>query len=83
MTEYEKILSQEITALTGVEAEKLMEIGLVEPKQAKKWLVRHHYYTLAKTGRTYTDIKYELSDRYGISVSSIEKMVYRKSTSAG
>jgi hypothetical protein len=31
---------------------------------------------LAKTGRTYTDIKLELSVDYGVSVSMIEKMIY-------
>ncbi len=73
-----KELSREITEMAGVEAEKLMDLGLLEPMQAKRWLVKRRYFMLAKTGRTYTDIKYELSERYGISVSAIEKMIYRK-----
>ena len=72
-----QVISAEIKALTGIETDRLLEVGLLSPKQAKKWLVRQQYYVLAKTGRTYTDIKYELSERYGVSVSTIEKMIYR------
>jgi hypothetical protein len=72
-----EVLVKEIEAATGIEAGPLLEIGLIQPKEAKKWLVRQLYYQLAKTGRTYADIKYELSDRFGISVSSIEKLIYR------
>ncbi len=73
-----QIIAAEIKALTGIEADALMELGLLHPGHARKWLVRQRYFDLARTGRTYTDIKYELSERYGISVSSIEKLVYRK-----
>jgi hypothetical protein len=76
MGENIKELSQEIKEIAGYETKELMELGLLPPKHAKKWLVKQRYFLLAKTGRTYTDIKYELSERYGISVSSIEKMVY-------
>jgi hypothetical protein len=34
--------------------------------------------TLEKRGRTYANIKNELSVDYGVSVSTIEKLVYRK-----
>ena len=68
----------EIQQLTGVDAEKLFEIGLIPPNHARNWIVKEKYYQLARTGRTYTDIKYELSLDYGMSVSSIEKMIYRK-----
>jgi hypothetical protein len=78
MTVSEVDIKHEIKEIVGVEAVNLMSMGLIEPKQAVRWLVRRQYFALAKTGRTYTDIKYELSERYGISVSSIEKMIYRK-----
>jgi len=72
-----EMIAHELHAAVGIEAEKLLEIGLVKPHEAKKWLVKHYYYQWAKSGRTYADIKYELSLRYGISVSSIEKIIYR------
>ena len=68
----------EIQQLTGLDAEKLFEIGLIPANHARKWIVKEKYYQLAKTGRTYTDIKYELSLDYGMSVSAIEKLIYRK-----
>jgi hypothetical protein len=33
---------------------------------------------MAKEGKKYKDIKKELSKKYGMSVSSIEKLVYRR-----
>ena len=68
----------EIQQLTGVDAEKLFDIGLIPANHARNWIVKEKYYQMAKTGRTYTDIKYELSLDYGVSVSTIEKLVYRK-----
>ena len=69
----------------GIEVENLVKRGLLPVSAAKKWLVRELYFTYAKEGntiekggRTYTNIKNELSDCYGVSVSSIEKMIYRK-----
>jgi hypothetical protein len=62
----------------GMDVSLLIETGLIDSRSATKWLVRRLYYRMAKEDRTYADIKYELSIRYDISVSSIEKMVYRK-----
>ncbi len=69
----------------GIDVENLVKRGLLPVSAAKKWLVRELYFTYAKEGntiekggRTYTNIKNELSDCYGVSVSSIEKMIYRK-----
>ena len=69
----------------GIDVENLVKRGLLPVSAAKKWLVRELYFTYAKEGntiekrgRTYTNIKNELSDYYGVSVSSIEKMIYRK-----
>lgn len=68
----------------GIEVESLVKNGLLPVSSAKKWLVRQLYFSLAREGntidrdgRTYTDIKNELSTEYGISISSIEKIVYR------
>jgi hypothetical protein len=78
MSELMKEIVSEIEEILGTDTGRLLEVGLLRPVDAKKWLVKQKYYSLAKTGMTYTDIKLDLSDKYGISVSSIEKMVYRK-----
>lgn len=78
MDETKDLIIGEIEQLAGIDARQLIEKGLITLQHAKKWIVKQKYFQLAKTGRTYTDIKYELSIGYGISVSSIEKMVYRK-----
>ena len=69
----------------GIEVEQLVVRGLLPISLAKKWLVKELYFTYAregktleKGGRTYTHIKNELSDSYGVSISMIEKLVYRK-----
>ncbi len=68
----------------GIDVENLIRKGLLPVSAAKKWLVKQLYFTYAKEGnthekggRTYTDIKYQLSIDYDISVSSIEKLIYR------
>lgn len=78
MGEFTKRIAGEIKELAGVDAEPLMGIGLINPHEARKWVVKQRYYQMCGNGRTKTDIKGELSATYGISVSSIEKMVYRK-----
>jgi hypothetical protein len=70
--------AEEIRQISGVDAKKLIEIGLLHPVEARRWLVRKKYYLLADGSRTFTDIKLELSEQYGLSVSSIEKLIYRK-----
>jgi hypothetical protein len=69
----------DIQQFTGIDAGKLLDMGLIPANHARKWVVRQKYFEMAKTGRTYTDIKLELSVEYGVSVSAIEKLVYRKS----
>jgi hypothetical protein len=78
MEETKELIIDEIEQLAGINARQLFDKGLLTLEHARKWIVKQKYFQLAKTGRTYTDIKYELSLDYGISVSSIEKMVYRK-----
>lgn len=68
----------EINELAGMDVANLVKKGLVNSNQARKWLVKQKYYEMAKTGRTYFDIKNELSVSYGLSVSTIEKMIYKK-----
>ncbi len=70
-------LAKDILEISGIDPLPLMNLGLLPLDEARKWVVKQKYYTLAKTGRTYTDIKYDLSEIYGLSVSSIEKLIYR------
>ena len=79
----EKIIN-EIRDRFGIDVEKLIKMDLLPLSAAKKWLVREMYFhhardgkTNDKGGRTYSDIKNQLSDEYGISISSIEKIIYR------
>jgi len=69
---------EEIKDIAGVDVGILIESGMITSNQARKWLVKQKYYQMAKTGRTYFDIKNELSVCYDLSVSTIEKMIYRK-----
>ena len=69
---------RDIKELAGIDAAQLFDNGLLTFTHAKKWVVKRMYYQMRKTGRTYTDIKIELSVKYDISVSAIEKLVYRK-----
>ena len=81
--ETEKVIA-DIREHFGIDVENLIKKGLLPMNAAKKWLVRELYFayaregnTIEKGGRTYTDIKDQLSIDYGISVSSIEKIIYR------
>ncbi len=78
MDEIKELVLDEIEALAGTNVRSLLDIGLISVDHARKWVVKQKYYALAKSGRTYTDIKLELSVEFGLSVSTIEKMVYRK-----
>ena len=78
MSAAKELIAVEIKDFTGIDPRQLIDMGIIPVDHAKKWVVKQKYFQLAKTGRTYTDIKNELSDIYGISVSSIEKMIYRK-----
>ncbi len=62
----------------GIDVSDVMEKGILHPDDARKWLVKQLYFKWAKKDRSYIDIKEELSEMYGMSISSIEKMIYRK-----
>ena len=47
-------------------------------KEMKKVLILKAYQDMAKRGMKYKDIKAALSKEYGVSVSGIEKLIYRK-----
>jgi len=72
------LIISELNQITGIDAGKLFDMGLIPANHARNWIVRKKYFEMAKTGRTYFDIKLELSVEYGLSMSMIEKLVYRR-----
>lgn len=78
MDEVKELVLSGIKEMAGIDAGVLLDIGLIPANHARKWVVLQRYHRLAKSGRTYTDIKLELSVEFGVSVSTIEKLVYRK-----
>lgn len=79
MGKEEEMLVMEILETMGIDVRPAVCSGLVGLKEMKRTLVKFHYERMAKTGLKYKDIKIELSKKYGLSVASIEKMVYRAS----
>ena len=78
-------LAEDLSLLVGDVLDKLnvdvlesVEVGLVGEKELKRLLIKYDYEKLAKNGIKYKDIKKQLSEEYGVSVSSIEKLVYGK-----
>ncbi len=77
-------LPQELLMLVGevldkfdVDVLEAVEVGLIGEKDLKRVLIRYDYGDMAKQGMMYKDIKKLLSEKYGWSVSSIEKLVYK------
>lgn len=66
-----------------LDIKEIIDVGLVGEKEIVKALVRKEYEEMAKLGMKYKDIKAELSEKYGLSVSSIEKLIYRKPKANG
>jgi len=77
---YSEMIIRDFKKEFGLDIGDVIRRGILHVTDAKKWLVRELYFKWAKMDRerTYADIKYELSILYDISVSSIEKMIYRK-----
>jgi hypothetical protein len=73
--EIELLMSQVIDKL-DIDVSEAVKCGMVREKDLKRVLIRFDYDQMAKQGVKYKEIKGILSDRYGWSVSSIEKLVY-------
>ena len=78
MTQEAQKIVEDLRFHFGIDVEEIINAELLPIMVAKKWLVRQLYFKEAKTGRTYTDIKLDLSVEYDISVSMIEKLIYRE-----
>jgi len=78
MKKFEEMIIQEIKELSGMDAKPFFEKGIVQVTEFRKWIVKQRYNELSKTTMRLTDIKADLSERYAISVSAIEKMIYQQ-----
>jgi len=72
-------LTNEVQDKFGIDITDAIRIGLAGEKEIKKVLIKKKYALLAKEGTSYKEIKEKLSKEFGVSVSSIEKMVYAAS----
>ena len=72
------MLVEDVFNKMGVDVLEPVKAGLIGDKELKKALIKYDYFQMAKQGIKYKVIKQKLSEKYGFSVSSIEKMVYRK-----
>jgi hypothetical protein len=77
LTESEEMLVSEVMDKLNADIRESIEIGLVGEKEIKRVLVKKEYENLAKEGMKYKDIKVLLSEKYKVSVSWIEKLVYK------
>lgn len=80
LQESEELLVNVVLQKFGIDVSEAASIGLLGEKEMKKVLIVKIYEDMAKEGMKYKDIKAYLSKEYGVSVSSIEKMVYRKTS---
>ncbi|KAF0128194.1 MAG: hypothetical protein FD155_3385 [Bacteroidetes bacterium] len=77
MGSFKEMLAKDILERTGMNARPMMDLGIISLDEARKWVVKKKYYEMAKTGMPLTEIKYELAETYGMSVSAIDKMIYK------
>ena len=62
----------------GIDISYYLALGLLHIEDAKNWLIRQEYMRLYKGGEySYKTVKAYLSDRYSVSISKIEKLIYR------
>ena len=71
-----EMLISDVQDKFNVDVLRAVEVGLVGEKDLKKVLIKYYYNKMFKDGLKYKDIKLKLSERFGFSVSSIEKLVY-------
>jgi len=72
------LLVEDVFNKMGVDVLDAVKASLIGRKELTRSLIKYDYEQMAKQGRKYKVIKAELSEKYGVSVSSIEKLVYRK-----
>jgi hypothetical protein len=75
---YEKLVSEaeRLSNKTGIK--ELFDLGIITVNELQKWVVKELYYeAVKKGGKSYKEIKFELSEEYPLSCSTIEKLIYR------
>jgi hypothetical protein len=78
VNEHLMLLIGEVLDKLGVDILELVEMGFIGEKEIKRVLIVTEYERMARNGIKYKDIKRILGKQYGWSVSSIEKLVYKK-----
>ena len=78
LSEKLEILATDFMEKYQLDIKEIIDVGLIGEKEIIKALVKKEYEEMAKHGMKYKNIKVDLSKKYGISVSSIEKLIYRK-----
>ena len=76
LSENEERLVSDVMDKLNADIKEAVEIGLAGEKELKRVLVKKDYEDMAKRGIMYKQIKQELSKKYGVSISWIEKLVY-------
>jgi hypothetical protein len=77
LSESEEKLVNEVLDKLNADIRESVEIGLVGEKEIKRVLVKKEYEDMAKEGMKYKVIKELLSKKYDVSISWIEKLVYK------
>jgi len=77
LSEKLEILATDFMDKYQIDIKEIIDVGLIGEKEIIKALVKKEYEEMAKQGSKYKDIKAKLSKKYEISVSSIEKLMYR------
>ena len=63
----------------NVDVSYFVALGLLHIVDARNWLICHEYRRLHNHGEhTYIKVKLYLCERYDVSLSTIEKMIYRE-----
>jgi hypothetical protein len=70
-------LVEQAMSKLGIDVLESVKVGMIGEKELKRTLILHDYNQLARQGLKYKEIKEILSEKYGWSVSRIEKLVYR------
>ncbi len=72
------LLVSDVLHKFNVDVLDAVQVGLLGEREMKRVLIKYDYGQMAKQGLKYKEIKKILSEQYGVSVSSIEKLVYGK-----
>jgi hypothetical protein len=84
MTETDKKVITDIIHEFGIDITYFVFIGLLHPDDARNWLIRKLYekrrilYQRGETNENIETIKEDLSVKYGVSFSKVEKLIYNR-----